>query len=294
MAASPRPGVKRTLPLEWQHADSRGIWQGALDDTARTLSKVDLVVVLRLLPVLVVNDFKQRYRGQALGVVWSFLNPLLTMTVLSLVFGHVFRVEVPHFPVFVLLGVIFWQFTSAGWTAATNSFVRHSALVKNAAFPRALIPTAAVLSQLLNLTMEVAVLLVLLPFFPGAARFSPALLFLPVPLVLLMACVLGAGLATAVLHPRFRDVAFLVTTVQLLLYWLTPVFYPRAALPLGMKRALAINPLTGLLEAFRGIVMKGELPPLQSFSMTAGICVVVLVLGILLFRRHSRSLADFL
>lgn len=285
--------MRRALSTEWVHTSERATWRGSLDAKSGPMWDIDFARV-RLLGALVIHDFRRSYRGQSLGVVWSLLNPLITMTVLSLVFGHIFQVHAANFPVFVLIGTLFWRFTTAAWTSATSSFSQHAALVKQTLFPKALIPIAAVLSRFINMAIEAVVLLVVIAFVPGSVKLTAALLFVPVPLVLLVILVLGVGVMTAVLQPKFRDVGFLVSTIQLLLYWVTPVFYPRTIAPSAIQVALKLNPLTGLLEAIRAATMTGELPAAGPFAITAAECFLILGLGILLYRRHTRSLADFL
>ncbi len=133
-----------------------------------------------LLILFAENDFRARYRAQALGVVWSLLQPLVMMGILSLVFTRAFHSTEPHFPVFLLIGLLAWQWIAASLNAATLAFVLQADMVKRTIFPRALLPISAVLSYGMNAAVETLVLLALIPFFPGAFHVSWALLAIPV------------------------------------------------------------------------------------------------------------------
>jgi hypothetical protein len=151
--------IPRTLPEVWTVRSPDGARScrrvagpdGGAFVPARTPWLRDRLALLRL---FVANDFRARYRAQALGVLWSLLQPLVMMTILSLVFTRAFNATEPHFPIFVLIGLLVWQWTSNALNAATAVFVMHADMVKRTVFPRALLPLAAVLSYGVNAAVE--------------------------------------------------------------------------------------------------------------------------------------------
>jgi ABC-type polysaccharide/polyol phosphate export permease len=246
-----------------------------------------------VLRVLTRCDFRARYRAQALGVLWSLLNPIVMMGILSLIFTRVFHSNTPHFPIFVLIGLVTWQWISASVTAATQVFVAQADLVKRTVFPRMLLPTSAVLSYGLNFCIESSVLLLFIPKFPDAFRLTPALLVVPVLIGLLLVVLVGLSLMTSVLNVIYRDVAYLVNTGLLLLYWLTPVIYPMELIPQPYRRVLALNPLAGVLVALRNAVMRGEMPSALDWAMIVGPTALILALGWAIYRHYERMVLDY-
>jgi ABC-type polysaccharide/polyol phosphate export permease len=247
---------------------------------------------LALLRLFVGNDFRARYRAQALGVVWSLLQPLVMMGILSLVFTTAFRSPEPHFPVFLLIGLLLWQWVSQALNAATLSFVVNADMVKRTVFPRALLPVSAVLSHGLNACVESLVLLLLIPFFPGALHVSAALLAIPLLLACLVVLLCAVGVAASVLNVVYRDVAYLVSTGLLILYWLTPVVYPPSLLPPRVHAILSWNPLSLVLTGVRDAAMRGRFPSAFDWARLIGETILLGLTAVAIFRRVEREMLD--
>jgi ABC-type polysaccharide/polyol phosphate export permease len=247
---------------------------------------------LALLRLFVVNDFRARYRAQALGVVWSLIQPLVMMGILSLVFTKAFRSTEPHFPVFLLIGLLVWQWVSAALNASTYAFMGNADMVKRTVFPRMLLPLATVLSYGINAGVESIALLALIPFFPGAFHLSWALLGI-VPLLLCLVVLLGgAVLAISVLNVIYRDVAYLVSTSLLLLYWLTPIVYPPQFLPEPWRALFAWNPLYGIITGLREMILQERFPDLASWGRLGSVTLLAALVGVAVFRRQETEMLD--
>jgi len=246
-----------------------------------------------VLRVLTRHEFQARYRAQALGVVWSFLNPLVMMGILSIILTRVFRASTPNYPIFMLIGLVVWQWVSAACNGATQSFVTNAEIVKRTVFPRQLLPLSLVLSYAINFAMEASLLLIFIPIFPHAFKLSPALLLIPILIVLLAVLLSGFALMVSVLNVVYRDVAYLVSTGLLILYWLTPVIYPYDVIPFPYRTILQCNPIGGILTALRGAIMLGQCP---TALMWAGIILPTLLifgLGWVIFRNYERMVLDY-
>jgi len=289
------------LPDLWSHHTARRSWYGRLDDGAPSLSvaaerahrRAALMRSLQVLWVLTRSDFRARYRAQALGVFWSLLSPLVMMAIMSLVFTQVFRTSTAHFPIFLLIGLVVWEWIANAISASTQVFVSNADVIKRTVFAREMLPVAAVLSHGINFLIAASMLLVFVPIFPGAFRLTPALLLIPVLLGLLVALMVGIGLATSVLNVLYRDVAYLVNTALLLLYWLTPVIYPLDVIPQPYRSVLAWNPLGGILIALRGAIMQGSAPSLSAWGAMVAPTAVIFALGWWIFRRNERLVLDY-
>ncbi len=215
------------------------------------------------------------------------------MGILSLVFTQVFRGATPHFPIYLLIGLIVWQWFTNAVTSGTQVFVAHGDIIKRTVFARQALPMATVLSYAINFAIESLVLLVFVPIFPDAFRLTPALLLVPLLLVLLALLLVGITLATSVLNVVYRDVAYIVNTAILLLNWLTPVFYPIEVIPQPYRSILLWNPIGGILQALRGVVMQGRAPTALEWAMAVGPTALVLLGGWAIFRRYERMALDY-
>lgn len=248
---------------------------------------------LFILSVLTRHEFRARYRAQALGVVWSLLNPIVMMGILSLIFTRVFRSATPNFPIFMLIGLIVWQFVANAASSATGVFVSHAEIIKRTPFPRELLPLALLLSYGINFLIESSVLFIFIPIFPDAFQLSWTLLLIPVILGFLVVLLAGVSLAVSVLNVIYRDVAYLVSTLLLIIYWLTPIIYPVEIIPEPYQMILKCNPLTGILNGLRGCLMTGTPPTLMMWASIVLPSVLVFGLGWLLFKHYERMVLDY-
>ena len=317
LATGSPPSARAPLPRSWLHRTPRHSYHGPLEDLADGEvpqrasesfgARVGRVLGsalrgaedgqgagwLHVLTVLVRTDFRARYRGQALGMVWSVLYPLVMMGIMSLIFTQVFRSQTRHFPIFLLIGLIFWQWVTSSVTAATQVFVSHADIIKRTVFARQLMPIAVVLSYGINCAIESVALLIFLPIFPGAFKLSWALLTVPVLVVLLVLLLSGVALGAAVLYVIYRDVAYIVSTGLLLLYWLTPVVYPVEVIPYPYRMLIQVSPLAGILHSLRHAIMDGQPPTAMGWAGIVLPCALLFGIGWLLFRHYERMVLDY-
>lgn len=249
-----------------------------------------------LLRTLLRRDLRARYKGSLLGVVWWYLTPLLMMGVYTLVFSTLWRaVDLPNYPLFVLVGLAAWRFFSAALPLGAGSFVANAHIITKVRFPREIVPLSVVLAEgLASLVMFAVVIPIALAVEPGAARTLP----LAIPLFLAFA-LLTVGLAwlLATLQVFFRDVEHVLGALLLPWFFLTPVFYSLDALPGAIDRGWAVdvlrygNPVTPYIESIRDVVMFGEVPPgpLLAYAFLVG--PIVFFLGLLVVRRFEDRLA---
>ena len=298
----------RALPEDFTHRTSRGVYHGPLDakrdgpaspdqktveapdEPAALVSRQSL---LQVLWVLVRTEFRARYRAQALGIVWSLLNPLVMMGIISVIFTQMFRSAEKFFPIFLLIGLLMWQWFSTSLNSATGVFVHNADIIKRTVFARPLLPIASVLSYGINFSIECLVLIAFIPIFPGAFKLSPALLLVPVLLLLTISLMAGIVLATSVLNVIYRDIAYLVSTGLLLLYWATPVFYPIDVIPFPFRTILQANPLAGLMTAMRMAIMRGEFPTPLGWAGIVIPTVLALLIGWRVFRHYETMVLDY-
>jgi ABC-2 type transport system permease protein len=252
----------------------------------------DLLRYRDLLWTLIVRDLKVRYRRSAIGFLWTMLQPLLTMLVLTAVFSAIFRFKIANYPVYALAGIIFWNFFSQSITASMNSLKGNAHLLTKIPVPSAVFPLAAVGSGLLNLIFALVPLFLIL--LATGHHLRPAIFFLPAAILLATLFTLGAGLLLSPLAAFFSDVIEMVAVAMTLLMYTTPVFYPMDIVPDPYRWLVRFNPIRSILEVFRDPIYFGKIPPLSHLTVSLTITAVVLAVGVVAFRRSSDRIPFYL
>jgi ABC-type polysaccharide/polyol phosphate export permease len=209
------------------------------------------------------------------------------MGVFGLVFSSIFRFEFPegNYVVFVLAGLLFWNFFSQSIVASMNSLRGNAALLKKLPLPKEVFPLATVVSGVVNLCLALIPLLAILLITGHPIR--PAILFLPVSILVAGLFTLGAGLLLSPLAVFFSDVVELVGVLLAALMYLTPIIYPKEIVPEPYYSLVRFNPVRSILEVFRDPIFYGKVPPMTHFGVALGIALVVMALGLLVFRKSS-------
>ena len=214
-----------------------------------------------LLIEFVERDIKTRYRRSILGLLWTLLNPLLTMIVMTVVFSTLFRSNIENFPVYILSGYTIYNFFSESTNSAMNSVIGGSSLIKKVYIPKYLFPLSKVLSTVVNLIASFIALLLVMLFTKTTVTANVLLIIFPMLYLFLFS--LGIGMILSSLALFFRDIIHLYGVLLTLWMYLTPLFYPLEILPAWTKVIVQINPLTSIIEYTRLITLYGAIPPLE-------------------------------
>jgi ABC-2 type transport system permease protein len=244
-----------------------------------------------LLATLVGRELTVRYKRSTIGLLWTLLQPLLTMLVLHLVFSSMFRFDVENYPVYVLAGLLFWNFFSQSIVSSMNSLRSNAPLLKKLPVPHAIFPVATVLAGVANLVLALIPLFGLLIF--TGHPMTPALLFLPVAIFVATLFTLGAGLLLSPLAVFFYDVVEVVGVLMTLALYLTPIIYPMSILPEKFRWVVRFNPVRSILEIFRDPIYYGKIPPFTHVSVALAVALAVFALGYFTFRRVAPRIPFF-
>lgn len=238
-----------------------------------------------LIRQLVARDFKTKYKRSMLGILWSFLNPILTMAVQYVVFSTLFRSDIPNFALYLLTGIVCFNFFSEAVSMALTSIVGNAGLITKVYVPKYIYPLSRVLSSCVNL------LLSLIPLFAvmllTGAPVRPALLLLPFGLGCLFLFTLGIGLLLATAMVFFRDTQFLWGVVSMLWMYLTPIIYPENIIPQQFMTLYKCNPLYHIIRFIRIILMDGISPEPKAYGLCLIACIIPLIIGALVFKKEQ-------
>jgi len=237
-----------------------------------------LVRYRTLLRKLVLKDLKLKYRGSALGFLWSLVNPLVMIGVYSFAFRFILRSNVEGFVFLVLLGILAWTFFANSAMMSTGSIADSGSLLKSVFFPRAILPIATVL---FNLTQYLLMVVVLVPIMMVAFRITPAVPMLAFPVFLLLQVLftIGVALILATATTFFRDVRHLLEVGLAVLFWTTPIVYEWSQVPERFRVALLASPAASYVVAYKEIMFYGRWPDPAVWAFATGYAVIALAAG---------------
>ena len=239
-----------------------------------------------ILRSLVSKDFKLKYRRSALGVLWSVLNPLLMMIVLTAVFSTVFRFQIENFALYLILGQTLFGLMSDATSGAMSSIIDSSSLIKKIRINKILFPLEKVAFALVNFVISLIAVVAVMIFFQVVPTLN--LLFLPLLLLYVFAFSLGLGLLIAALSVFFRDVMHLWSVVLTAWTYATPLFYPIEILPDFLAPLMQFNPMYHYVTYFREIALWGTTPSLEQNLICIGFAAAALILGYVVFRAKEK------
>jgi ABC-type polysaccharide/polyol phosphate export permease len=230
-----------------------------------------------LLRQLIARNIKTRYKRSVLGILWTLLNPLLMMIVLTLVFSNVFRFNVVNYPVYAFCGLILWNFFAQTTTGAMSELMWGGSLMNRIYLPRAIFAVTALGTGLVNLMLSLIPLLLLMLVYGAPIRAT--ILFLPIPILLTALFALGVALFLSTLSVYFSDVVEMYQIVLTAWMYLTPIIYPKEALPANYHWLLNFNPFYHLLEVFRAPLHGGALAGPKTLGAAALTAVASFLIG---------------
>ena len=238
-----------------------------------------------LLNELVARDIKIKYRRSVLGVLWTLLNPLLMMIVLSIVFSNLFKFDVENFPLYLLSGQVVFNYFSGATTSSMSAITDNASLIKKIYIPKYLFVLARVISSFINLMASFTALLLVMLAMRVELHYRIVLVIIPILLLVIFS--LGVGLVLSAIVVRFRDIMHLYSVFITALMYLTPVIYPLTVLPEWIKKIVLLNPITNYLIMFRDVMMNNCFPNISYMLIGVVEALVALVVGLLVFYKNQ-------
>lgn len=253
-----------------------------------------------LLREMVYRDFSSRYKQTILGPAWFVINPLITTAIFIVVFGKIVGVPTDgiHPALFYLCGLLGWTYFSLVMSSAGNSLHGNLHLFAKVYFPRLIAPLSVVIANLIPLAIQIAsfaAVYVFLALTHPDVISRPTLWLLALPLVILHTAVLalGVGLILAAISAKYKDFTHLTGYLVQIWMYASPIIYPLSKIPHKWQWAAAINPMTSIIEAFRAMFLGSHGVTAAQYGCSAGVSVVLCVVGVLLFQNVARTFVDF-
>jgi len=253
-----------------------------------------------LLRELVTTDFKLRYQGSVLGYAWSLLRPLLLFCILYVVFVKFLRLGsgVPHFPIYLLLGIVLWNFFAEMTSQSLGSIVVRGDLIRKIRIPRWIVVISSSVSALINLLLNLVVVAIFMAVNRVDISFS--VIWLPFILAEVYAFALGVSLFLAAAFVKYRDVSHIWEVMLQGLFYITPILYPLTLITnVSFQKLLLLNPVAQAIQDARNVTVTTDtLTIAEVFHsssarlLTVGITIAVLVLGILYFKKEAKYFAE--
>jgi len=245
-----------------------------------------------LLRNLVWAELTARYKTTVFGLVWFVANPMVMGVILVLVFKDFVHLTIPNYPAFVLCALMPWSFFTMSINNAAGSLSRASGLVKRVRIPREFVPLSALIAGLVHFLISLLLLFGIM--FYMKVRFSPFVMFLPIVIVLQLTFLTGASLLLSSLNVLYRDIEYLLAPAMQALFYFTPTFYPLSYVPKPWLRWYLLNPMAGIIELYRNVLIAGWPASPLVLQMAVITSLITLVGGFLVFRRLEPHFDDYI
>lgn len=243
-----------------------------------------------LLKTNVQKDIRGKYKGSFLGVLWSFLNPLLMVAVYAIVFPYIMRMKTDNYLQYLICGVIPWNFFTTVMSLGMGSIKNNAGIIKKVYFPREILPISATLSGLVNFFIACIIIIIFCIF--GGLGISLHILMVPVIALIQFVLTAGIVLGFSAINVYIQDTEYIIQFVINMLFYATPILYPVELFPEAIRWVLYINPFTHIIGAYRDCFMYHTLPSLGSLVYILIIAFICFGLGMYIFRKLEKGFAE--
>lgn len=244
----------------------------------------------QLLKSNVRKEIRGKYKGSFLGVLWSFVSPLLMTLVYAIVFPFLLRNGQEHYTTYIVIGILPWIWCTTSISQGTPTILHNGGIVKKVFFPREILPISVVTSGLVNFLISCIIILIFLLF--SGIGYSFNILFLPLILIVQYMFLLGVVLITSALNVYVRDVEYIVTFIMQMVFYATPILYPTTMFPEAIRGIIRLNPMVTILESYRNIFFYKQTPDLLALLLVGIGSFIILLIGFKIFHKLERGFAE--
>ena len=243
-----------------------------------------------LLKTNVKKEIRGKYKNSFLGVLWSFLNPLLQIAVYAIVFPLILRNTQENYVIFLCCGLIPWTFFSTAITRSASTMIENGNIIKKVYFPREILPISVVTSEAINFIISTIIIMAFVIF--GGLGITKYILFYPLVLLAQYIIVLAISFVISSVTVYFRDLQHLIGVALQLLFYATPIVYSADTIPESFKWVLQINPMTYIINGYRAIFYEQQAPDLIPIFILIGVGIVACIIGYLIFNKLQKRFAE--
>lgn len=257
---------------------------------------MDLWRYRELFYILSWRDIKVRYKHTVIGALWSIIRPLLTMIVFTVVFSKIAKLPsegATPYAIMVYAGMLPWQFFSNSLSEASNSLIGNANLISKVYFPRLIIPTASIITSFIDFLISFAIMILLMFYY----RFVPnwQIVFLPLFLLVAFLASMGSGIWLTALNVKYRDFRYIVPFIVQFGMYISPVGFSSSVVPEKWRLLYSLNPMVGVIDGFRWCILGGNNNiDVIGFSISMGVILFFMWLGIYQFRKMEKTFADII
>ncbi|MFK4170241.1 ABC transporter permease [Paenibacillus lautus] len=243
-----------------------------------------------LLKNLTSNELKLKYKNSVLGLLWSYIYPIMMIVIYTFAFKVILRMTIENFALFVFVGLIPWNFVQSSISQSTNSIINNQSLVKKIYFPRAIIPISIVNANFLTLLISHLILFGAMYFYDVPIKLS--ILILPILWIILYFIVTGLSLLLSSITVKYRDISHIVDVIFMAWFYLTPVIYSLSMVPDPYNSIIQLNPITNLIELFRTVLLDGEFPAVDEMLKTGLYSILLFIAGLFIFYKREKNFGE--
>jgi lipopolysaccharide transport system permease protein len=240
---------------------------------------------------LVKRDLRGRYKGSALGFLWTFLNPLLQLCIYTLVFSVILRTDIDKYYLFLFVGLVPWMFFNTCLSVGSSCILTQQDMVKKIYFPREVLPISFVTSQFVNMLLTFIIIFVVV-IISGVGINIIALLYLPLILLVEYILALGITMLVSALTVYFRDLEYILSIVGMAWMYLTPIIYSEKQVPKAFIPIINLNPMAPIIMAYRDILYYKQVPELSTLGQAFILGIGILAIGSISFGRLKRHFVE--
>lgn len=243
-----------------------------------------------LLKTNVKKEIRGKYKGSFLGVLWSFVNPLLMTLVYAIVFPFLLRSTEPHYVTYLVIGILPWNWFTINIALGTTTFLSNAGIIKKVYFPREILPISTVTSGMVNYLISLLIIAIFL--ICSGIGFSWLIILLPLVIITQYIFTLAIVFLTSSINVYVRDAEYIINFFIQMLFYATPILYTIDMFPAKFQVLLKLNPLVTIINSYRDILFYKRLPDFGKLGLVFGICFILLIICYKIFRKLEKGFAE--